>query len=447
MMRLLSIFFLLAVLINALAPLQAPAHPMPNTIILLDVHESSIDAELQLPLQEFERAFGKQFVGNTAQALDQYRLEIASYLVRHSFAQTKNGHNWSVECQNITLDSSNTAINGQFLELRAMLVLKPPAGASVRDLIWHYDVILHQVVTHSALVLVRQDWEVGIVQEKTSDNLHEIGVIAWDIRSSTLAPFVLPMQSSSVWKGFFAMLQRGMAHIGEGIDHLLFLLVLLIPAPLLAGNKLWKEFGGWAYGSIRLLKVITAFTIGHSLTLLLGAFGTVTIPAKAVELCIAASILVSAVHAVRPLFAGREIWIAAGFGLVHGLAFAESLQGLQLGTVRLLLAVGAFNLGIEIMQCVIMAFILPFLLLLAQTRIYAVFRKSIAILAIGAALAWGIEQWSGTENVITSIIAHIVQTPHYILLLWMMFASISVILWFMEGKRSQNADSIRIVAE
>jgi hypothetical protein len=99
------------------------------------------------------------------------------------------------------------------------------------------------------------------------------------------------------------------------------------------------------------------------------------------------------------------------------------------------------------MQCVIMAFILPFLLLLAQTRIYAVFRKSIAILAIGAALAWGIEQWSGTENVITSIIAHIVQTPHYILLLWMMFASISVILWFMEGKRSQNADSIRIVAE
>ncbi|TAE22890.1 MAG: HupE/UreJ family protein [Candidatus Kapaibacterium sp.] len=447
MMRLLSIFFLLVVWFNVLAPKYTQAHPMPNTIILLDVHESSIDAELQLPLQEFELAFGRKFEGNTAQALEQYRLEVSSYLVRHSFARTKNGQDWLVECKSISLDSTTTAINGQFLELRARLVLKPPVGSSVRDLVWHYDVILHQVVTHSALVVVRQDWEAGIVQEKTSDNPHEIGVIAWDIRSNTLAPFVLPMQSSSVWKGLFAMLQRGMAHIGEGIDHVLFLLVLLIPAPLLAGNNSWKAFGGWKYGSIRLLKVITAFTIGHSLTLLLGAFGAVTIPAKAVELCIAASILVSALHAVRPLFAGRELWIAAGFGLVHGLAFAESLQGLQLGTVRLLLAVGAFNLGIEIMQCVIMVFILPFLMLLAQTRFYAVFRKSLALLAIGAALAWGIERWSGTENLISPLLTQIVQKPHYISLLWMMFVLISVILWFMERKHSQNPDSISLVAE
>ncbi len=411
MMRLSRLLLLLMILVSLLAPKHICAHPMPNTIILLDVHESSIEAELQLPLQEFERAFGKQFAGNSAHALEQYRLEVASYLVRHSFAQTKNGQNWFVECKNISLDSTSTAINGQFVELRARLVLKPPQGASVRDFVWRYDVILHQVVTHSALVLVRQDWESGIVQEKTSNNPHEIGVVAWDIRSNTLAPFVLPVQSSSVWKGFFAMLQRGMAHIGEGIDHLLFLLVLLIPAPLLAGNKSWKEFGGWKYGNVRLLKVITAFTIGHSLTLLLGAFGTIPIPAKAVELCIAASILVSAVHALRPLFAGRELWIASGFGLVHGLAFAESLQGLQLGTVQLLLAVGAFNLGIETMQCVIMAFILPFLMLLAQTRFYAAFRKLFALLAIVAALAWGIERWSGNENLITPFLAQFVQKP------------------------------------
>jgi hypothetical protein len=77
------------------------------------------------------------------------------------------------------------------------------------------------------------------------------------------------------------------------------------------------------------------------------ALGIVRVPERPIEVLIAASILVSAVHAFRPIFPGREAWIAAFFGLIHGLAFAATLDRLGLGRWEHL----AFNLGIERCRC------------------------------------------------------------------------------------------------
>ena len=85
-----------------------------------------------------------------------------------------------------------------------------------------------------------------------------------------------------------------MQHISEGTDHLLFLLVLLLPAPLLLKQKRWGRFGGTRYSLIRLLKIVTAFTLEHSLTLIIGALGWLWLPVQPVEVLIAFSILVSA---------------------------------------------------------------------------------------------------------------------------------------------------------
>jgi HupE / UreJ protein len=91
------------------------------------------------------------------------------------------------------------------------------------------------------------------------------------------------------------------------------------------------------------LRIVTAFTLGHSLTLLAGALGWLRLPGQPVEILIAVSILVSAAHAQRPLFPGREAQVAAGFGLVHilvhGLAFTGTLAGLHLSAGPLALSI------------------------------------------------------------------------------------------------------------
>ena len=151
----------------------------------------------------------------------------------------------------------------------------------------------------------------------------------------------------------------GLHHIAEGTDHLLFLLAPLLPAPHLASRAGGGERWGAARGvraSVRaMVGVVSGFTVGHSTSLALAACGLVDVPTRLVEVLVAASILVSALHAWRPLFAGVEIWIAAAFGLVHGLAFAEVLSGLDFDGATLALSLVGFNLGIDAMQLAVVA--------------------------------------------------------------------------------------------
>jgi hypothetical protein len=106
-----------------------------------------------------------------------------------------------------------------------------------------------------------------------------------------------------------------------------------------------------------------------------------------VEALIAVSILVAAIHAIRPVFPGREAAVAAAFGLVHGLAFSEALRALDLTGMHLVLALLGFNLGIEAMQVIIVALVLPPLIMLARTRAYprilAVAAATTAVAAVG----------------------------------------------------------------
>lgn len=83
-----------------------------------------------------------------------------------------------------------------------------------------------------------------------------------------------------------------MRHIAEGTDHLLFLLALLLPAPLLVFRPRWAGFAGVRHSVLQILKVVTAFTIGHSITLALAALGLVRVPSRPIEILIAFSILV-----------------------------------------------------------------------------------------------------------------------------------------------------------
>ena len=213
------------------------------------------------------------------------------------------------------------------------------------------------------------------------------------------------------WKGLqlSSLFHLGMRHIAEGTDHLLFLLALLLPAPLLAVGARWAAPATVRQSLLHILGIVTAFTIGHSLTLTLAAMNFVHVPSRPVEVLIAVSILVSAVHALRPLFPGREAWIAAFFGLIHGLAFASTLDRLGLSRWDRVAGILSFNLGIETMQLLVVAMVLPSLIMMSRTHAYSGFRIIGAAFACIASAMWILERLFRVQtpvDMVVDLIAH-----------------------------------------
>jgi hypothetical protein len=123
-----------------------------------------------------------------------------------------------------------------------------------------------------------------------------------------------------------------------------------------------------------------------------------------VEVLIAVSILVSAVHAFRPIFPGKEALSAAFFGLIHGLAFAATLARLGLGRWERFAGILAFNLGIETMQILVVAAVLPSLMLMSRTRAYPILRIGGALFAGTASLGWITERLLDIQTPVDTIV-------------------------------------------
>lgn len=400
------------------------AHPMPNSIVLLDIKADKVNAELQLPLSELELAFGNNVNVNSVNLIARFGPQLSAYLLAHIKVAASNGKPWSVTINDMQVQPVQDSPSGPYKELTVHLSLVPPAGISTRQFNLNYDVIIHQVVSHYALVSVRQDWDNGLSQ----DHPYEVGVIGLDVKSNTIKPLAINLQEGSLWRGFGNMVNLGIEHIKEGTDHLLFLLTLLLPAPLLVNRKRWAAAGSTRYSLIRILKIVTAFTIGHSITLLLGATGVTNFPWRIIEILIAVSILVSAIHAIKPIFPGREMFIAAGFGLIHGMAFATTIVNLNLDATRMALSIFGFNVGIELMQLLVVAVTIPWLIILSRSlAIYNYIRVIGAVLAGIAATGWITERVTLQPNFISVFILNASEYAKWLIVLLAVLAFLSLI--------------------
>ena len=341
--------------------------------------------ELQIPISELALSFDHNISKNPAAIVEDYGDRLKDYLKTHIHAWVNKEDPWRVDIVGMNMDKGVQVLSGPpFWELRVHLNLLPDKDEDTRKFILNYDVVLHEVINHTALVSVRNDWQNGII----ADNPVAVGVISRDMQTMTVKPFEINFKKGSSWKGFTSMFRLGMEHIKNGTDHLLFIITLLLPVCLQVSVR-------------RLLKLITAFTIGHSITLLIGVLGIVKIPVQLIEVIIAVSILVSAVHAITPLFNGKEIFIALGFGFIHGLAFSETLQNLHLTSTDLALSVLGFNLGIEAMQIVVIAVTIPWFIIMSQTRYFRVVKNIFAGLVSLAAIGWIVQRVSGSSNIVS----------------------------------------------
>jgi hypothetical protein len=180
--------------------------------------------------------------------------------------------------------------------------------------------------------------------------------------------------------------REGVHHIWSGTDHLLFLLTLLLPAALAAPRE----------GVRGIVRIVSAFTLAHSLTLSLAALGFLALPGRLVESAIALSVLVAALANLRwpPLALGARF--AFGFGLVHGLGFASALGDLGLGLGARIAALLGFNAGVELGQLAVVAGFLPVAWLARETWFYRRVALAGGSLAIaGLACVWLAERSLG----------------------------------------------------
>lgn len=378
----------------AFAAPHAFAHQQPTTLIALDTADDHVTMSVHLPLPELELAFGHQVTEAPERRIAAWSPDLRRYLAAHIRPAGFSGQPWTVRVGGLSIDKSEQSQSGPFQEVTASVTLIPPSGESVRRFTLHYDAILHQVVTHKVLVSVRSDWLGGRNEPVRA------GTIAVDTGTSRINPLEVDLGGGSWWTGFAGMVRLGEQHIREGLDHLLFLIVLLLPATLTVRGDTWGGFGGTQYSLVRLAKIVTAFTCGHSITLLIGALHLLKLPQQPVEIAIACSILVTAVHAIRPVFPGREAQVAAGFGLVHGLAFATVLADLHLPPGPMALSILGFNLGIELMQLFVIAVTSPWLVLVSLTPSHRWVRYGGAVLAATAAVGWIANRVSGQANLV-----------------------------------------------
>ena len=204
-------------------------------------------------------------------------------------------------------------------------------------------------------------------------NLHAQGSTRAAILGSDAPIQRFTLSEQSNWKQFVDYANEGVWHIWTGYDHILFLLSLLLPAVLVRATvpgERWEPAPSFRAAFVDVLKVVTAFTLAHSITLSLAALSIVSLPSRLVESCIAASVVLAASNNVRPIvYRGRWV-IAFLFGLIHGFGFASVLADLGLPQESLLLALVAFNVGVEVGQLAIVAVFLPIAYRLRTTRVY-----------------------------------------------------------------------------
>lgn len=212
----------------------------------------------------------------------------------------------------------------------------------------------------------------------------------------------LNLRQPSRWRQFKSFVGDGIWHIWTGFDHMLFLLALLFPAVLVrrrqnddrgsgrpalaaladsssllalssAGPKYrWQAASGFWQVLLEVVKVVSAFTVSHSVTLSLAVLGIVALPSRLVESGIALSVIVAAFNNIYPIVRQRTWLIAFSFGFIHGLGFASALSGLNLPAGAMTASLGGFNVGVEIGQEAIVLAFLPFAWLLRNTRFYRI---------------------------------------------------------------------------
>tara|TARA_Y100001956_G_C4108864_1_gene181390 strand:- start:293 stop:1543 length:1251 start_codon:yes stop_codon:yes gene_type:complete len=375
------------------------AHAVPDTMIFMDINNKEISLELELPLSELKIADANIYssaVTMTPGGLEALQDYLESHIIltsqKHIFKDPSinNTHLKVINSNDYIITTLTYSIHEQ---------------ADITDIKLYYDAILHRVVSHKAHLTLRSDFNSGVF----SYTAKILGTYKFSKKE-----IHVDRSTASVFTGFKAMMMNGLLHIANGLDHILFLLCLLLPAPLLLKNKSWSNPAPVKECIYTIVKTVTGFTLGHSVTLSLAVLNIIRIPSTPVEIVVAASIAFTALNAIKPLFVSSTWKLAIGFGFIHGFAFANEMIAHGFTTQSIILALVGFNLGIEFMQLAIVACVLPCLYLMSRTSLYTYFRNTFAIIACIIALFWVAERSFDIANPFNTLLEQLQLTWYWV---------------------------------
>jgi len=163
---------------------------------------------------------------------------------------------------------------------------------------------------------------------------------------------------------------EGVWHIWSGYDHLLFLLMLLLPALIEKHEGVYRRSASVKKVFIKVLKIVTLFSLAHSLTLGVAFFDYATINPKIIEIFILISIVITALINILGLTPKRLYILIFTFGLLHGFGFANALNEMTLSQGHVVLTLLGFNLGVEVGQIVLVVAAMPLLYAVAGSKFY-----------------------------------------------------------------------------
>lgn len=390
----LSLFWLLAFVGSA------EAHTGEQSYIYFEIFDTEIAGEVQIPVADINAATGLSIPEDETgmhTAIAANLDEIHTYILEH-FSVGDGVTTWPIEFHGWRVLEFPPGSYGIFeFELGRTFDQSP------REFTVFFDAVLHQNPDRDALLIIETDWQSGTFQNEAR------GLLRYTPGSTTQ---VVSLAEASFWKGMAAVTGLGIQHIRIGTDHILFVLALVLPSVLVftAGRR-WQPAPTFGSSLWRVLKIVSMFTVAHSITLALGGFGIVELPTKLVEAVIAISIALAALHNIRPLFPNKEWLMAFGFGLFHGFGFAGLLSDLGLDRSQRVASLLGFNVGIEIGQAVIILLVFPALFLARRTRVYerAMYVAS-GLLAI-VALGWAVERVLEAEIGVSQLIDPLVAWP------------------------------------
>lgn len=409
--------YLLLLLLSLMAlPLRLQAHNPNQSLIYLNIYEDGIGGQFEIYRKDLNRALGLDLKrGLTIEDVTPFLPQIQDYYLEHvAFSSTLGKYDIRFEETTIFLAGPR-----DFIQLHFVLdgINEVPDALDI-----YYNVLFDVHPTHRGYQGIQYNWRAGIHNNESMISL------IFGPSNPRQQLDLTDLRGSSVMHGFVAMINSGMFHIFIGLDHILFLLALLLPGvvrrirarpePMVSEvaqvalfpsflrsyANAWVPTEGFKASFIYVLKIVTFFTLAHTITLSLAALEIVKLPASFVEAVIALSIALAAMHNITPLVKGREWIIAFGFGLFHGFGFASVLGEIGLRGEYMTLSLLGFNIGVEVGQAVIICLIFPVLFLLRKTQFYKHILIYGSIVLILIALTWFTARIMGIELPIDNFI-------------------------------------------